>query len=58
MFPIALFDTNLCVKFYSFALKNKYFIPVILFKVVGFSNFNFLPLNNWSIRILQAFSKR
>ena len=32
-------DTNLCLQFYGFVLKTKYFIPICLFKIVGRSNF-------------------
>ena len=58
MLSTGLFDTRLCVKFYGCVLKTKYFIPILLFKIVGLSHFSFLPLNDGSIRILQAFSER
>ena len=58
MLSTGLFDTNVCVKFYDFVLKTKYFLPIFLFKIVGLRNFSFLPINDSSIRIWQALSKK
>ena len=58
MLSTVLFDTSLCVKFYGCVLKTKYFISIFLFKIVGLSHFSFLQINDWSIRIWQAFSER
>ena len=52
MLSTGLFDTSLCVKFYGFVY------PIFLFKIVGLSHVRFSPLNDWSIRIWQAVSKR
>ena len=39
MLSTGLFDTNLCVRFYGFVLKTKYFIPIFLFKILRLSYF-------------------
>ena len=58
MLSTGLFDSSLCVKFYGFVMKTKYFIRIFLFKIVGLSHFSFLQLNDRGIRIWQAFRKR
>ena len=58
MLSTGLFDTSLCVKFYGFVLKIKFFIRIFFFKMVGLSHFSFLQLNDWSITIWKAFRKR